>query len=121
MFVYLEEYRLTYKNFLTNHILSLIALFRRIIDFIHAIRTSRINWNRTSLWGDAVTIILLFLSGFGMAVAGGVTLIAYLNFLPAGIDWMEYFIFVSGRLESYLLPIGFILMAIALSLLPSKY
>jgi len=56
-----------------------------------------------------------------MAVAGGVTLIAYLNFLPAGIDWMEYFIFVSGRLESYLLPIGFILMAIALSLLPSKY
>lgn len=77
-------------------------------------------FNRTSLWGDAMTFVLLFLSGFGMAVAGGVTLIAYLNFLPAGVTWSEYFIFVSGRPECYLLPIGFILIAIALSRLPSK-
>lgn len=64
--------------------------------------------------------ILLFLIGFGMAVSGGVTLIAYLNFLPTGISWLEYFHFVKGRLECYFLPIGFIMMAIAIYRLPQQ-
>lgn len=58
--------------------------------------------------------ILTFLIGFGFAVSGGVTLIAYLNFLPAGISWLEYFQFISSRIECYFLPFGFILMAIAM-------
>lgn len=45
--------------------------------------------------------LLLFLIGFGLAVSGGVTIIAYLNFLPAGISWYEYFMFIRGRIECY--------------------
>ncbi len=56
--------------------------------------------------------VFLFFIGFGLAIAGGVTLIAYLNFLPAGITWLEYFIFVRGRIEVYLLPIGIIIITI---------
>ncbi|CDO02670.1 hypothetical protein OPHB3_0285 [Oceanobacillus picturae] len=55
--------------------------------------------------------IFVFLIGFGLAVSGGVTIIAYLNFLPAGITWIEYFIFISGRMECYFLPLGIVLMA----------
>ncbi|MEW9674966.1 hypothetical protein ABRT01_02050 [Lentibacillus sp. L22] len=58
--------------------------------------------------------LFLFLLGFGMAVSGGVTIIAYANFLPVGLGWVDYFIFLKGRPECYFLPIGFILMAIAI-------
>lgn len=56
--------------------------------------------------------VFLFFIGFGLAIAGGVTLIAYLNFLPAGITWIEYFIFIRGRMEVYLLPIGIIIVTV---------
>lgn len=56
--------------------------------------------------------VFLFFIGFGLAIAGGVTLIAYLNFLPAGITWTEYFVFIQGRMEVYLLPIGLIIITI---------
>lgn len=59
-------------------------------------------------------VILVFLIGFGLAVAGGVTIIAYMNFLPAGISWIEYLMFIKGRVECYLLPIGFLMMFIAI-------
>lgn len=62
--------------------------------------------------------ILLFLIGFGLAVAGGVTLIAYMNFLPAGITWLEYLVFIKGRPECYLFPIGFFLIGLAITLGP---
>lgn len=62
--------------------------------------------------------ILLFLIGFGLAVSGGVTIIAYMNFLPAGITWTEYFLFIKNRIECYLLPIGFICMALAIYRFP---
>lgn len=62
----------------------------------------------------------LFLVGFGLAVAGGVTIIAYMNFLPAGITWLEYFLFIRTRLECYLFPIGFLFMIIAIRKLPPK-
>lgn len=64
--------------------------------------------------------LFLFLIGFGLAVSGGVTLIAYLNFLPAGLSWSDYFIFVSGRIECYFLPIGILLMTIVMLRLPNK-
>jgi len=64
--------------------------------------------------------LLLFLIGFGLAVSGGVTIIAYMNFLPAGISWFEYFMFIKGRLECYFLPIGFLMMVIAIHRFPEK-
>lgn len=64
--------------------------------------------------------IFLFLTGFGLAVAGGVTLIAYTNFLPAGVTWMEYIIFVKGRIECYLLPVGILMMAFVIYRFPNN-
>lgn len=58
--------------------------------------------------------VFMFLLGFGLAVSGGVTLIAYTNFLPAGITWVEYFIFVKDRVECYFLPAGLLIMALSL-------
>lgn len=63
--------------------------------------------------------IFLFLIGFGLAVAGGVTLIAYTNFLPAGVTWLGYFIFVKGRIECYFLPLGILIMAFAIYRFPN--
>ncbi|MDY0407881.1 hypothetical protein ACFFIS_12560 [Virgibacillus soli] len=63
---------------------------------------------------------LLFLIGFGLAVMGGVTIIAYMNFLPAGVSWMEYFLYISGRVECYFLPLGIIMMTIVLLRYPHK-
>ncbi|GGA73950.1 hypothetical protein [Ornithinibacillus halotolerans] len=64
--------------------------------------------------------VFLFLLGFGLAVAGGVTLISYMNFLPAGISWAEYFLFVSGRIECYFFPIGLLIMAIVIYTFPNR-
>jgi len=64
--------------------------------------------------GKIIAIIFLFLIGFGLAVAGGVTIIAYMNFLPAGISWIEYFMFIRMRIECYFLPVGLILIFIAI-------
>lgn len=63
---------------------------------------------------------ILFLVGFGMAVAGGVTLIAYTNFLPAGISWFGYLAFIQNRIEVYFLPIGILLMAFVIYRFPNK-
>ncbi|GAA0593132.1 hypothetical protein GCM10009001_06560 [Virgibacillus siamensis] len=63
--------------------------------------------------------LFLFLLGFGLAVTGGVTIIAYMNFLPAGIEWTDYLIFIKSRPECYFLPVGFLLMVIALYRYPN--
>lgn len=44
--------------------------------------------------------------GFGIAVSGGISTIAYLNMVTAGHGFGEYFSFISKRVECYLLPIG---------------
>lgn len=59
--------------------------------------------------------LFLFLIGFGLAVSGGVSLIAYMNFLPAGISWLDYLMFIQTRPECYFLPIGFLLISIAIT------
>ncbi|WP_373895687.1 hypothetical protein ACUL41_11995 [Virgibacillus natechei] len=64
--------------------------------------------------------VFLFLIGFGMAVAGGVTIIAYMNLLPAGLSWADYFIFIGGRIECYFLLIGFIIMAFVIYRMPNN-
>lgn len=64
--------------------------------------------------------LFLFLLGFGLAVSGGVTIIAYLNFLPAGISWADYFLFISGRIECYFFPIGILLMGYVIMRFPNN-
>lgn len=59
-------------------------------------------------------LIFLFLIGFGLAIAGGVSIIAYLNFLPAGVSWLEYFLFIRTRLECYFFPLGLLLIFISI-------
>ena len=63
--------------------------------------------------------VVLFLIGFGLAVSGGVSLIAYLNLLPTGISWLEYLLFIRGRIECYFLPIGLLLMLITIYRYPN--
>nr|WP_242035150.1 hypothetical protein [Mesobacillus harenae] len=52
----------------------------------------------------------VLLTGFGLAVAGGVSIIAYLNLLTTGHRFSEYFSFITTRIECYLLPGGIILI-----------
>lgn len=65
-------------------------------------------------------IIFLFLLGFGFSVSGGVTVIAYLNFLPAGMTWMNFLLFIKGRPECYLLPLGIVLITLSIYLIPTE-
>ncbi|MGV3465578.1 MAG: hypothetical protein ACO1OT_09830 [Heyndrickxia sp.] len=60
-----------------------------------------------------VTVILrlfFLLVGFGIAVAGGVSLIAYLNLMTTGQGFEQYIEFISGRVETYLFVCGMLLM-----------
>ncbi|RLQ97530.1 hypothetical protein D9X91_03320 [Falsibacillus albus] len=54
--------------------------------------------------------MFFLLTGFGLAVTGGVSLIAYLNMLAAGESISGYFRFVSTRIEFFLLIIGILLI-----------
>ncbi|MDL4842918.1 hypothetical protein QQS35_20995 [Aquibacillus sp. LR5S19] len=58
---------------------------------------------------------LFFLIGFGLTVSGGISIILYLNFIPAGLSWTEYFVFIQGRIECYFLIVGLIIMAITIN------
>ncbi|MBO8156268.1 MAG: hypothetical protein H0Z32_07415 [Bacillaceae bacterium] len=61
-----------------------------------------------------------FLVGFGFAIAGGVSIIGYMNFFPAGLTWGNYLIFISTRPECYLFPIGIVIIAISIYFFPSE-
>lgn len=63
--------------------------------------------------------VFLFLIGFGLSVTGGVTIIAYLNLLPAGLSYSEVFSFILTRVECYFFPIGIIIMLFVLYLYPN--
>lgn len=71
-------------------------------------------------WWRKMGHIFLFLIGFGLAVSGGVSLIAYLNLLPAGISWLDYILFIRGRIECYFLPIGLLLMLVTIYRYPNN-
>ncbi|MEK3887405.1 hypothetical protein [Bacillus sp. FSL K6-3431] len=57
---------------------------------------------------------IVFLVGFGLTVSGGVSIIAYLNLLTTGFDFYDYFSYIMLRPECYLMPIGVILMTVAI-------
>ncbi|KAA0546511.1 hypothetical protein FZW96_14795 [Bacillus sp. BGMRC 2118] len=50
--------------------------------------------------------LFLFLLGFGIAVIGGISTIAYLNLLTTGHGFVDYLYFISRRIECYLFPLG---------------
>ncbi|MDF0729113.1 hypothetical protein PY093_21140 [Cytobacillus sp. S13-E01] len=54
--------------------------------------------------------MFVFLFGFGLAIIGGISAIAYLNLLTTGHGITEYFLFISRRLECYMLPLGIFLL-----------
>jgi hypothetical protein len=60
--------------------------------------------------------LFLFLFGFGLAVAGGVTAIAYLNVMAMGLSFLDYLLFISKKMECYLLIIGIILITVSIYL-----
>ncbi|WP_372508793.1 hypothetical protein [Pseudalkalibacillus decolorationis] len=54
--------------------------------------------------------LFILMVGFSLAVAGGVSLIAFLNLITAGHGFINYLIFVSGRTEFFLFLIGLALI-----------
>lgn len=55
---------------------------------------------------------VIFLVGFGLTVAGGVSIIAYLNILAAGYSLLDFMKFIIRQPECYLLLIGIIFITI---------
>ncbi|MGN8644607.1 hypothetical protein ACTNEO_00800 [Gracilibacillus sp. HCP3S3_G5_1] len=57
--------------------------------------------------------VLLFLIGFGLAISGGVSIILYLNFIPAGLSLLDYLAIVQTKIECYFFFLGLIIMGIS--------
>lgn len=57
---------------------------------------------------------LMVLIGFGLAVSGGTTAIMYMNLIPVGFTYHEYFDFISNRPECYLFPGGIFIVWISI-------
>lgn len=65
--------------------------------------------------GSSMSIrIFFFLTGFGLAVIGGINMIAYINLLATGYSLIEYLLFIKGRAECYLFPMGFLIICISI-------
>ncbi|PLR78823.1 hypothetical protein CU633_03255 [Bacillus sp. V3-13] len=58
--------------------------------------------------------LFMLLTGFGLAVSGGVTMIIYLNLLATGLSLTQYLSFISTRFECYLLLIGIIIVSVSI-------
>ncbi|GAB2533090.1 hypothetical protein [Gracilibacillus alcaliphilus] len=54
--------------------------------------------------------LVLFLVGFGLAISGGVSIILYLNFIPAGLSILDYLAIIQTKIECYFFFIGLICM-----------
>ncbi|WLD95368.1 hypothetical protein MOJ78_08490 [Alkalihalobacillus sp. AL-G] len=50
--------------------------------------------------------MFILLIGFSLSVAGGVSLIAFLNLISAGHGFVKYLLFISTRSEFYIFLIG---------------
>lgn len=58
--------------------------------------------------------LFVFLVGFGLAVVGGVSVIAYLNVIPMGFSYIDYFLFISKKIECNFLIIGIFLITLSI-------
>ncbi|MDT0159787.1 hypothetical protein [Bacillus sp. AG4(2022)] len=57
--------------------------------------------------------LFIFITGFGLAVAGGISTVAYLNLLIAGHELSDYFSYILKRPECGLLPAGIVIITVA--------
>ncbi|WP_085521740.1 hypothetical protein [Tuberibacillus sp. Marseille-P3662] len=57
-----------------------------------------------------LTRVFFLFVGFGLAVSGGVTIIAFLNLLTIGQNYLGYLQFLTDRPETYLLLAGIAIM-----------
>jgi len=60
--------------------------------------------------------LFIFLIGFGLAVSGGVTIIAYLNIIPMGYTFLDYLLFISNKTASFFFIMGIILITLSIYL-----
>ncbi|MBD8067531.1 hypothetical protein [Bacillus sp. PS06] len=58
--------------------------------------------------------LFIFLIGFGLSIAGGISIIAYLNMLATGSNLVEYLQFIIYRFECLLLPLGIIIISFSI-------
>jgi hypothetical protein len=56
----------------------------------------------------------LLLIGFGLAVSGGISIIAYLNYVTAGYTFIYYLKFIGLRVEFHLFLIGIIMIIVSI-------
>ncbi|SHM42279.1 hypothetical protein SAMN05216179_0107 [Gracilibacillus kekensis] len=57
--------------------------------------------------------VLIFLVGFGLSISGGISIILYLNFIPAGITILDYLAIIQTKIECYFFLIGIVIMGIS--------
>ena len=72
------------------------------------------------LEGEAMIYAFFFLVGFGLSISGGISIILYLNFIPAGLNFIDYILFIKDKIECYFLIFGVVLMSISMQKL-SRY
>ncbi|WP_163537082.1 hypothetical protein [Gracilibacillus sp. YIM 98692] len=58
--------------------------------------------------------ILFFLVGFGLSISGGISIILYLNFIPAGLTLLDYVAIIQSKAECYFFLIGLIIMGLSI-------
>ncbi|WP_084034903.1 hypothetical protein [Anaerobacillus alkalilacustris] len=56
----------------------------------------------------------VLLVGFGLAVIGGISMIAFLNLLTAGYSFVYYLKFIGMRVELHLFIIGLVMIIISI-------
>ncbi|SDI00446.1 hypothetical protein SAMN05192534_1188 [Alteribacillus persepolensis] len=54
--------------------------------------------------------IFMMMVGFGLAAAGGISLIAYMNYIPAGLTMVEYLQFIVKSTEAMVFAAGLLLI-----------
>ncbi len=58
--------------------------------------------------------LILFLTGFGLSIIGFIYIIAYLNYLSIGFNIVDYFLFISKKIECLLALFGILLIGISI-------
>jgi hypothetical protein len=76
--------------------------------------------NLDNLGEGRMWYIFWFLVGFGLATTGGVTILSYLNYIPIGVTFTNFLIFISNKPECYLFPIGIIIIILTAYLYPTN-
>lgn len=58
-----------------------------------------------------VARLFMMIIGFGLAAGGGISLIAYMNYIPAGLTLLDYLAFIFQRTEGVVFAAGLFMIA----------